>query len=97
MPQLHEHLQGRSKVQTLSRARIQPMGNGVQLTRGIAREIRAFRQVLAQQTIGVFIGPTLPGAVRVGRVDADGQPLQGAQTEGQWGDARATTLGSDRL
>ena len=63
MTHLCEHLQLRGEVEALSRARIQPMGDGVQLTLGVARQNHAFRQVLAQQAIGVLIGPALPGAI----------------------------------
>ena len=63
MTHLCEHRQRRGEVEALSRARIQPMGDSVQLTLGVARQNHAFRQVLAQQAIGVLIGPALPGAI----------------------------------
>ena len=74
MTQLREHLQGRGEVEAFSRARIQAMGNGVQLTLGRARQLGAVRQILAQQAMGVFIGPAWPGAIRIGKEDLDGEP-----------------------
>ena len=67
--------QGRGKVETFSRARVQPMGDGIQLTLGVTGQVRPFGQVLAQQAIGVFVGATLPGAVRLGKEDLDREPL----------------------
>lgn len=52
-------------------ARVRPIGNGVQLALGITRQVRALRQVLAQQIIGILVGPALPGAVRIGTEDLD--------------------------
>ncbi len=51
------------------------MCDRVQLTLGIPRQIRALRQVLAPQPIGILIGSALPGAVRICKEDADGQSL----------------------
>ena len=48
-------------------SQVQSMRNSVQLTLRIARQIRAFRQVLAQQAIGVLSGPALTGAVRISK------------------------------
>ncbi len=75
MTQLREHLQGRREVETFSRARIQPMGDGVQVTLRIARQICALRQILAQEAIGILVGSTLPRAVRIGKEDLDREPL----------------------
>ncbi len=75
MAQLRIDFQGRGKVETFARARVQPMGNGVQLTLGVARQVRALGQVLAQQPIGVLIGAALPRAVRIGKEDLDREPL----------------------
>ena len=75
MTQLCEDLQGRREVEALSWARIQPMGDGIQLTLRIARQVRALGQILAQQPIGILVGPALPGTVRIGKEDLDGEPL----------------------
>ena len=75
MTQLREDLQGRGEVQALSRARIQPQRDGVQLALRVARQVCALRQVLTQQPIGILIGPALPGAVRIGNEHLDGEAL----------------------
>ena len=67
--------QGRGKVETFSRARVQPMGDGGQLELGIVRQVRALRQVLTEQAIRVFIGAALPRAVGIGKEDADREAL----------------------
>ena len=67
--------QGRRKVQTFSGARVQPMGDGVQFALAVARQVRAFGHVLAQQAIRVLGGATLPGAIRIGNGDVDREPL----------------------
>ena len=41
MTQVRKDFQGRGKVETFSRSRIQAMGDGVQLALGIARQVRA--------------------------------------------------------
>ena len=73
--QLRIDFPGRRKVEIFSRARFQPMGDGVQLVLGVARQVCALGQVLAQQAIGVLIGTALPGAVRIGNEDLDREPL----------------------
>ena len=73
--QLRVDFQGRSKVETFSRARVLPMGDGVQLTLSVDRQVRALGQVLAQQPVRVFIGAALPGAVWVGKEDLDREAL----------------------
>ena len=75
MAQLRIDFQGRGKVETFLRARVQPMGDGVQVPLGVARQVRALGQVLAQQPVRVFIGAALPGAIRIGKEDLDGEPL----------------------
>ena len=67
MAQMRIDFQWRGEVQTFSWARIQAMGNGVQLTLGVAREGRAFGQVLTQQSIRVFIRAALPRAVGISK------------------------------
>ena len=75
MAQLRIDLQGCRKVQTFAGTRIQPMGNGIQLTLDIARQVRAFGQILTQQPVSVLIGPALPRAVRIGEEDPDRKAL----------------------
>ena len=76
--QLRINFQGRGKVETFSRARVQSMGDGIQLTLGIARQVRALGQVLAQQPIRILVGAPLPGAIRIGKEDQERQPLRQA-------------------
>jgi len=67
--------QGRGNVETFPRARVQPMGAGIQFTLGVARQVRALGQVLAQQAIRILVGAALPGAVRSSKEDLDREPL----------------------
>ena len=75
MAQLRIDLQGRGKVQTFSWACVQPMGDGVQLALGVARQIRALGQVLAQQAIRILVGAALPGAVGIRKEYPDRESL----------------------
>ena len=75
MTQLCIDFQGRGEVQTLSRARVQPMRDGVQLALRVPRQVRALGQVLAQQAIRVFVGAPLPRAIRIRKEDPDREPL----------------------
>ena len=74
--QLRIDLQGRGKVETRSRSRVQPMGDGIQRTRGVARQVRPLGQVLAQQTLRMLVGAALPGAVRISKENLDRKPLR---------------------
>ncbi len=75
MAQLRIAFQRRPKVETFSWARIESMGNGIQLTVGIARQIRAFGQVLTQQPIRILVGAALPGRMGIRKEDADRELL----------------------
>ena len=75
MTQLRKDFQERGKVQTFSWACVQAMGDGVQLALGVARQVRVFGQVLAQQPIRTLVGATLPRAVGIGKEDLDREPL----------------------
>lgn len=75
MTQLRIDFQGRGNAQIFSWACAQAMRNGVQLTLGVDRQVRALRQVLAQQARGVFIGPALPGTMGIGKEDAERKPV----------------------
>mgnify|MGYP001574683892 CR=1 FL=1 len=82
MAQVRKDFQGRGEVQTFSRARIQAMGDGVQLALRVPRQVRALRQVLAQQPVGVLLGAALPRAVRIGKEHSDVEPLRQARVLG---------------
>ena len=75
MAQLRIDFQGRGKVETLPRARVQAMRDGVQLALRVARQVCALGQILTQQPIGVFMGTALPRAVRIGKEDLERKPL----------------------
>jgi hypothetical protein len=78
MTQLGEDLKRRGPVETFSWPGIQLMGDGVQLALRIARQIRPLGQVLAQQAMGVLIGPALPGAMWIGEEDLNREPVRQA-------------------
>ena len=48
---------------------VEAVGDAVEVSLGMHREIAALGQVLAQQAVRVLAGATLPGAVRVAEVD----------------------------
>src|SRR5271170_4670381 len=57
------------EAQSFSRALIETQRDLVQLGLRVAGKIGSLRQVLTQQTVGVFVGSSLPGAVRVTEVN----------------------------
>ena len=67
MTQLRKDFQGCREVQTFSGARVEAMGDCVQLALRVPRQVRSLGQVLAQQPIGVLVGAALPGAIRIGK------------------------------
>jgi hypothetical protein len=56
-------------LQGLSRPLVELAGYGVELGLAVHREVGAFWELLAQKTIGVFVGAALPGAVGIAEVD----------------------------
>jgi len=78
MTQLCKDLQWRGPIETCSRSGIEAMGDGVQLALGVARQVGALGQILAQQPIRVFVGAALPRAVRIGKEDSDREPVRQA-------------------
>ena len=82
MAQVGIDFQGRGEIEAFSQAHVQAMGDGVQLAPRVARHVGALGQVLAQQPISVFIGTTLPGAIRIGEEDPYRQPLCQARVLG---------------
>ena len=75
MTQMRIDFQGRGEVQTFSGARVEAMGDGVQLALRVSRQVRALGQVLAQQAIRILVGAALPRAVRIGKEDLEREPL----------------------
>lgn len=72
MAQLRIDFQRRRKVETFPWARVELMGDGVQLALGVAGQVCSLGHVLAQQAVRVLVGPALPGTADsvVIRVDA---------------------------
>lgn len=62
-------------IKALTRTSIQFVRDGVQLLLTIARQVRAFGQVLADQAIDVLIAAALPRAMRVTEVNSDAGTL----------------------
>ena len=73
--QLRRDVQGRGNVETFPRARVHPMGDGVQLALRVARAVRALGHGLAQQPIRVLVGAAWPRAVGIGNEHPHRQPL----------------------
>ena len=76
MARVRIDFQRRGKSETFSRSRVQPMGNGIQLTLGIPKQIRALPHVLTQQAISMLVGAALPGAVRLGNEHLDREAMR---------------------
>jgi hypothetical protein len=66
---LRHHFDWALVIKTLARANIQRVGNGVQLLLTMTGQVCALGQVLADQTIDIFIATALPGTMRVTEVD----------------------------
>ena len=54
-----------------SRSRVEGCGNGCDRLCAVGAQVRALWEVLAQQSIGVFVGAPLPGALGIAEVDLD--------------------------
>lgn len=78
MAQMRRDFQGGGNVETLPRAHVHAIGDGVPLTLCIARQVCALGQILAQQSIRVFVGAALPRAVGSGKEHPNRQPLRQA-------------------
>ena len=73
--QLTVYRQGASYAQAFSGSHVDFVGNEIELLLAVARQIGALGQVLADQAVGVFIGATLPRALRVAEVHRDASGL----------------------
>src|SRR6516165_4116401 len=110
--QLSEFLGGGPEAERLTGPAVELAGDLVELCLGYPREALAFREVLAKQTVGVLVGPALPGAAGIAEVHLDAgldvePPVlchllslvpgqRAAQLDGQRRDARLERL-ADRL
>jgi len=57
------------EAESFARTGIEGLGDGRALELGERGEVGAFRKVLADEAVGVFVGATFPSVVRVGEVD----------------------------
>jgi len=67
--QVVKHLCRRFPIQRFTRPGIEGGRHGSNLLGAVHAQIRAFREVRAQQPVGIFVGATLPRAVRVAEID----------------------------
>lgn len=85
------HLQGRCIAQCHPGAAIELIGHGIELLLGVAAQIGALGEVLAQQPIGVFVTAAQPRAVGITEVHLHTRIL------GEHWRARPSPLGWGRL
>src|SRR5665811_311017 len=64
-----EKLCGAFEAQRLAWSGVQLPRNRVQLFLRVLAQVAPFWQVLPQQTVGVLVEPSLPGAMRISKVD----------------------------
>src|SRR5882724_6357085 len=61
-----DDLEGCSVAEALARPIIERVDNEGKFVIADLREVGAFGEVASQQSIGILVGPALPGAVRIG-------------------------------
>ena len=66
---LVEGFGGGTPAQRLPGTGVEGEGDRVKVLAAVAVQVGAFREVLAQQSVGVLVGAALPGTVRVAEVD----------------------------
>ena len=76
----------RSVCEGHSGSRIQPQGDRIELRLGIAREVGRMRQT-GYKAVSVFIGASLPGALRITEVDLDVRSHRKRAMGGKFGPA----------
>src|ERR1035437_6142331 len=64
-----EQFGGAFEAEGLSRAGVQLPGNGIEFLLSEDTQVSSLGEVLPEQTVCVFVDATLPGAVRVGKVN----------------------------
>src|SRR5271170_2588713 len=62
---LVERLGGGSPVECLARPAVERGSDRGEVFSGVSCEVCALREVLAEQAVGVLVGPSLPGALRI--------------------------------
>src|SRR6266545_5952208 len=68
---LFQRLRRCSPAERLAGSTVEGGGYGVEVIGAVSREVGSPREVLAQQTVGVFAGAALPGALRVAEIDLE--------------------------
>ena len=75
MTQWRIDFQGRAEVETCSGARVQAMGDSVQLSLRVARQVCTLGEVLARKSSRILIDAALPRAVQICKANPDREPL----------------------
>ena len=66
-----EGLAGGLPIEGFAGSTVQSCGDSVQVVSCVSAEIGAFGEVLAEETVGVLVGATLPGTLGVAEVDVE--------------------------
>ena len=66
-----EGLGGGLPIEGFAGSTVECCGDGVQVASGVSAEVGAFEEVLAEETVGVLVGATLPGTLGVAEVDIE--------------------------
>ena len=64
-----KHFEGTAEAEALSGTVVQLANMGVQLLRCDPGQVGALGQILTQQTIGVLVGPSFPGMIRMSKIN----------------------------
>ena len=67
----HEEFGGALPAETFSRPSVELPSDGIELSLREVGQVGAFREILAQQAMGVLVDAALPRAVRIGEIDGD--------------------------
>jgi hypothetical protein len=67
----HEEFGGALPAEAFARPRVELPSDGIEWSRREAGQVGAFREIRAQQAVGVLVDAALPRAVRIGEIDGD--------------------------
>lgn len=67
----HEEFGGALPAEAFARSGVELPGDGIELSLRETGQVGAFREILAQQAVGVLVDAALPRAVRIGEIDGD--------------------------
>ena len=65
----HEEFGGALPAESFSRPSVELPSDGIELSLREVGQVGAFREILAQQAMGVLVDAALPRAVRIGEID----------------------------